>query len=517
MMTKLSLNKLRSFFWPVKKSELKKFVPIFLMSFFFNYIYLILKDVRESLVVTAQGSGAEAIPFIKMWVILPLGLVFMFVYSRLSKKLNRSLLFYSTIAFFIGFYLLFAILLYPLREVLHPNLLADKLELILPLGFKGFVAIFRNWTFTLFYAMAELWGSVGISMIFWGFSNDIVSLSESKRFYSLLGLGTCFSMICSGPTLIYFSNITKSLYSNNSWGLSICYLMTIVFLFGLFIMAVYWWMKNHLLNDKKFYKTKEMIQIKSNKSNISFKESLKHIKKSRYLQLLAMIVIAYSISVTFIEVVWKNQLKIQFPNPNDYSTFKGYFSIFTSISSFIMLFLGGGIIRKFGWKKAALATPLVLLVFGASFFGFILFSDHFSYINRYFQIAPLMLALILGTGQYLVGKSFKYSLFDPTKEMAYIPLDQDSKAKGKAAIDVLLTKFSKAGGAFILQALLVFFGSIAAIMPFIAILLLGIIVFWMISVILLDKHFILASKKKEVLKKVPKLLYPKAAEKIKQK
>lgn len=43
-------------------------------------------------------------------------------------------------------------------------------------------------------------------------------------------------------------------------------------------------------------------------------------------------------------------------------------------------------------------------------------------------LTPLMAAVLVGAAQNVFSKSAKYSLFDPCKEMAYIPLDDEVRS-----------------------------------------------------------------------------------------
>lgn len=494
----------RSFFWPVHNFELKKLLPMFFLFFFINFNYTILRDTKDALIVTAPGSGAEAIPFLKVWGVLPFAILFMIGYAKLSNILSKPKLFYVTITTFISFFAIFALVLYPLKDVLHPTVLADSLAAYLPQGLSGFIAIFRNWTYALFYIMSELWGSAAISLLFWGFANDITKISESKRFYAMFGLGANLAMLVSGPAIVHFSNIRESLPPGaDAWGVSLNYMLTMVVLSGLIIMGIYWWINKNVLTDARFFDPNEVKKAKKPKEKMSLKDSFLYLARSKYIGCLAILVIGYGIAINLVEVTWKGQLKLQYPNPNEYSAFMGMFSLFTgSITILMMLFVGGNVIRRWGWTVAALITPVVLLVTGAGFFGFVIFRDSLAGFISMFGSTPLMMAVIFGTAQNIMSKSAKYSLFDPTKEMAYIPLDQESKVKGKAAIDVVGARFGKSGGSLVQQGLVVACGSLAAITPYVAAILFVIIAAWIFASKSLGKQFAKLNAEKEELKPV---------------
>jgi len=484
-----AFGKLRSFFWPVYAFELKKLLPMLLMFFFVNFNYTILRDTKDTLVITA--SGPETILFLKTWGVAPCAVLFLLFYAKLSNILSRENLFYAAIVPFLVFFASFVYIFYPYRDSLHPHASADYLESILPLGLHGLVSCYRNWTYSLFYILSELWGSAVLSLMFWGFANEITRVTESKRFYTLFGLGANVAMLFSGEAIIYFSNIRQHVPQGvDAWQVTLNSLMTMVVLAGLAVIAIYWWMNRYVLTDTKFYDPTEGGKKKKEKPKMGIFESFAYLAKSKYILSIATIVIAYGICINLVEVTWKGQIKLQYPNPNDYSAFMGQFSKYTGAVTIMMLFIGGYILRLRGWGFAAMITPIVLLVTGGLFFGFVLFRDSLAGYIAMIGTTPLMLAVVFGMIQNIMSKSTKYSLFDPTKEMAYIPLDQESKVKGKAAIDVVGARLGKSGGAFIQQALVIFFGTVAAITPYVAAALAVIMVLWILAVRSLNKQFV---------------------------
>ena len=269
-------------------------------------------------------------------------------------------------------------------------------------------------------------------------------------------------------------------------------MMVAVFLSGIAIMMIYRWMNLKVLTDSRYYDHSQSVgNNKSDKPKLSVLDSFKYIFSSKYLGLIAVLVVAYGVSINLVEIVWKGILKEQYPNPNDYNTFMGAFSVTTGIVTMTIIMFFKGVVRRFGWQRGAMMTPIVLLITAILFYSFVLFKHHMQPMAAIFGTTTLFMAVILGAIQNIASKSTKYALFDPTKEMAYIPLDQELKVKGKAAVDVIGSRFGKAGGGLISGSILVITAAsnVIVIAPFLFILVIATIFAWMYAVKNLSKLY----------------------------
>lgn len=469
------------------ENERKKLLPLGLMFFVILFNYTILRDTKDVLVVTS--AGAEIIPFLKTYCNLPGAIAFTVAYSKMSNMLSREQLFYICIVPFILFFLAFGFLIYPNLSVLHPVVFCNSIASKLPAGFAAPIAILKNWTFALFYTLAELWGSVVVSLLFWGFANEVTTVDEAKKYYPLFGLGANVALVFSGQYVRYVSDIRSKLPPGvDGWAVSLQYLMSMIAAGGAVIVACYYYMQRKVLTDPTLFEQRKQKSAKA-KTKLTLAESAKYLVQSKYIRNLATLVIAYGMSINIVEVTWKSRLRAAYPDPNSYSAFMGNFSSATGAVTFGMMLVGRYIFRRFGWGAAALVTPVILGLTGVGFFSLILFSEAVSPFIAALGTTPLIAAVMIGAAQNIMSKSSKYSLFDPCKEMAYIPLDVEQKSKGKAAIDVIGNPLGKSGGSFIQQILIFSLGSLAASTPYLAVILFAIIAVWLSAARSLDKQF----------------------------
>ncbi len=493
-----AFGKFRSFLWPIHGKELKKFVPMFLIFFLISFVYNLLRASKDTMLVTAKASGAEAIPFIKVWFMLPMAVVMTYVFTKISNRFSREKSFYAMLSIFLGFFFIFTFFLYPNREALHPHAFADQVQSYLPLGLKGFVALFRNWVFSAFYVMSELWSAIILSMLFWGFANQVTNLKEAKRFYGLFSLGANISGIFAGQAITLLSSNTfiPSLpYGSTAWEQSVFMLNTTILLCGIIILYLFRRMHKNVLFEPA------AAPKKAAKIKLSLAENFRYLSNSKYLICIAMIVLTYNLSINLVEVVWKNQLKELYPDPSDFNYFMGSVMTYTGmLATFTSLFITGSLLRLFSWTTCALIPPIVMLGTGACFF-FVVLSQGMGL--NYFTLAlgtsPLFLSVILGTIQNCLARASKYTLFDATKELSFVPLSKECKLKGKSAIDGVGSRLGKSGGSLLHQALFLIFGTASAATPVVALMFFGTAALWIGSVFSLGKKFSSVTEEKPPL------------------
>jgi AAA family ATP:ADP antiporter len=190
------------------------------------------------------------------------------------------------------------------------------------------------------------------------------------------------------------------------------------------------------------------------------------------------------------EVLWKAQLKEIYPTAKAYTQYMSKITFFIGIlATFSSYFISGNVIRHFGWKKTALITPIIIIFTGIGFFYFLFLKQYLSSSLMIFGMTPLYLSALFGSIQNIFARASKYTVFDDTKEIAFIPLSAENKIKGKSAIDGIGSRLGKSGSSLIIQLLLIVFVTPSACALVISILVFSIVPFWMMSINILNKKF----------------------------
>lgn len=492
----------RKLVWPIHSFEVKKFLPMGIMMFCILFIYTVLRDTKDAILVNAPGAGAESLAFAKGIGVTLSAILFMVLYTKAANIFKREGLFYITALPFLIFFGAFPYLIYPFVGEVHMDLSTIQSYQALYPALNWIIPLVGNWTYTLFYILSELWGSAVLSLLFWQFANSITPVKEARRFYGMFGFVGNFGLLLSGPMIIAITNsIAKmGLPRAEGTGLMLQYLMAFVIVAGIVLIGTFYWMNRNVLTDRRYYDPEAMGEGKKKKAKLSMMESFKYIAQSPYLGLIAMLVLAYGVSINLFEGVWKGQIKIAYPNEVDYNNVMGGLSTLTGGIAVLLMLVGSNLLRAFSWRTCALITPMVLITGILIFFGMIHYNNSMvpsgmkiteALTQGIIQRPLVVFVVVLGLIVNAFGKAVKYSLFDPTKEMAYIPLDPELKVKGKAAVDVIGGRGGKSLGSYVQMGLLTVFSTSALyqLVPIIAPVAIGVVILWLLSVFRLSTRF----------------------------
>ncbi|MBA3602118.1 MAG: hypothetical protein H0W50_00365 [Parachlamydiaceae bacterium] len=430
-------------------SIFKKHALILIQFFLIIFVYHTLKDLKDSIVITASDAGAEVIPFIKIWAMLPIAVGASYLFAKLYNRFGREKTLYVFICLLLGAYILFAFVLYPFSSILHLSSLSEYLKSNLPSGCKGFIAMISYWHYTFFYLMAELWSLLILSILFWSYVNSTTTLSEATKFYPLCMFVGNFAGIISGQTSHYMS---QSLTEFISWESSLQLITCIIVVCGLAIMGI-----NRILSMSE---PQKVIPLKSKKQKHSLKDNIVAIFESGPLICIATLVVGFGITSSLIEIVWKENIRNLYPSAQAYNAYINQLTSMIGLMAVIMSLISRWMCQNLSWTKVALITPTTLFATSIFFFAALMApAEMLAPIATFFSVSPIYLIVFFGSIHYVLGLTAKYTIFDMTKEMAFLSIEEEERIRAKSVIDSIGSRLGKSGASCLYQFLLIAFGS----------------------------------------------------------
>lgn len=459
-------------------NELSKFIISSFVMLFTLYVLSILKGSKDTLIVIELG--AELISTIKLYGVLPFAVMFTLTYIKLANVFTRLQIYHLLNFCFISFFVIFDLFLYPNANTLHFNL--QHLELELPI-FKYQLIMISNWSFTLFYIASELWGNVMLALMFWQLINQIYTIEQARKYYPLFGIIGELGLLLSGIILSYFTSTRFT----SDWSKSLDYITLSIVIAGILISVFIHILSANIADEAIINGTNS----KSIRPKLNLIKSLKYVMSSKYLGLIILIVVSYGVSINVLEGVWKKHASLLYTSTIDYGHFIAKVQILTSIMTIICIFFSFYTLKYFNWCIAAIITPIVMILTGIPFFIFAIFKDNLVIFTQWTGFGSLTVCILLGGIQNIMSRGTKNSFFTPTKEMAFIPLDEDLKAKGKGVSDVIGERFGKSIGALTQWLILSFVvnSTLITMAPYLFIVYLVVLIIWIIAVITLNKEF----------------------------
>ena len=509
-------------------------IPMTCLFFMLAFVNTIIDSLKDSLVITAVGGGTEVLPYLSTYAVLPSSILFLVLYSWATRNMSREKIFNVVVGCFLVFYGGFAAL-YPYHEVMHSSPFADWLLSTLPNGFAGFVGMVRNWMFTAFYCVSELWGDILLSLLFWGLANETTSIEDAPLLYPLFGIGANIAQTCAGRSLRLIGDVSGS-WLTYSQQIQLTVAMCVVM--GVAIAVVHTHIvrtfeknpKGSAVDRKRRREAKEAREAKEravgatgggkvrldaeasvpglnycdvtekgktfaaengtlagssqelkssststpstsslpagkDTSGMSIMSAWKYLIKSPQIKCLAVMAIAQGLTTRILEVSWKTYLHMLCPSPVEYAAFLGDVAAMTGVSTALLMVFSPLLFDLMGWVGVASATPNIMLIGGIPFFiACIVYSFGSGMLGGVLSLKTLVLA---GAVLHIFARGAKFSLFKPSEEMVYIGLDDESRTKGKAAIDVVGAQSGKSLSSILQQFLLIFVsgGSVSGIIP----------------------------------------------------
>jgi len=396
-MAKTRLGRVLSRVVDLKPGEEVTAVLFFLYFFLVTAPYYIIKSLRNANYLEHQGVNFLPLAYFLTAVLM--GFIVNF-HSRLQAKIPRRTLFLSSLVFFLLTIFLFWWLF------LH------------------------NWKWVplVFWVWANIFAIVLVTQ-FWILVSDVFNPREAKRLIGFIGSGAQLGAILGG---LMAGSLGKTKASD--------FLLLIaagLLSIGIFIVLFIFSKRK---KDETEREVEKRVRDSEKQARSGFRDAWETVKQSRYLKLLAGIMMITIVVSTLIDFQFNKIVDFRVKGGANLTSFFGYFNAGTMAVAFLLqLLLTSNIIKRFGISLTLLFYPLVLL-FGSAGIGIWVFAS---------LIPPVLIKAS--------DKSLAYSLNQSVRELLYIPISVAQKYKSKIFIDMFVNRFAKGVGAVIIVIVLLIF------------------------------------------------------------
>ena len=411
----------------VQQYTFKKFLPSIAVQFFLILSYVFLQDIRMKVLV--ETGLYESLSSAYVWGGLPLSILFVLSYFKITNTVERQHHLTVCLIPFAVFFLLYAYVFHPHRDSFHISTLEFVGLMEKYPGFGGLIQMYAHWATSLLIMLIDIWSSFVIGVLFWQFMNDTTSLKQARVTYPLFGIGVAFSTSIGLAMNTIFNHSTVSYEKYLAQGITL-----IVFFWACALLLQKYMYEKTIMQDKT------LTSVSHEKLSLGTLETFGYVFTSRYLGCVALMVISFGIMINLMDHLCM-RYKMSLMQAQSYMD-SGQASL---LLSFLNLAIGISIAllsirllnKQRGWKKAAMVTPIVMVL--SCLVVFVSLSIK--------EIAPSTTFFILVSSGLIIVQQIKNFFFKPLIEMAYIPLPSELKVKGKATIDLAIDRFSIAFGA----------------------------------------------------------------------
>lgn len=166
---------------------------------------------------------------------------------------------------------------------------------------------------------------------------------------------------------------------------------------------------------------------------VRWREAFAVMADNRLLTLLAALIGASQVVITLVDYQYNGAIAAHAPDEDLRTRLMSQVNMAINGGALAFQLGAGPILRWAGTRWVLLGIPTVL---GAALGGWV-------------ALPGIAMIVVAKVG----SKAFDYSIFRTAKELLYLPLSYAEKTQGKAVVDILSYRVSKAGAAFLLLAL----------------------------------------------------------------